>query len=77
MRVSSPFEGIAKAQTLVITLPRTWLVKADKSFIDSMNLFVMYVSSLESQLDRKNPQYADAIERLKQIMSRLDLMVHS
>ncbi|KAG5680373.1 hypothetical protein PVAND_009882 [Polypedilum vanderplanki] len=75
MRVSSPIEGLAKAQTLVLTLPRIWLVTADKSFIESMNLFVMYVGNLEGQLDRKSPFYADSIERLKQILSRLDLMV--
>lgn len=57
MRVSHPIEGIVKAQTLVLTLPRIWLVTADKSFIESMNLFVMYVGSLEGQLDRKNPCY--------------------
>lgn len=77
MRVSNPNEGISKAQTLVLTLPRIWLVTADKNFIDMMNLFVMYVASLEGQLDRKSPMYADGIERLKQILGRLDLMVSS
>lgn len=77
MRVSSCLEGISKAQTLVLTLPRVWLITADKNFIDQMNLFTLYVSSLESQLDRKHPLYADAIDRLKQILGRLELMVHS
>ena len=58
MRVSQPAEGITKAQSLVLTLPRIWLVTADKSFMESMNLFVMYVGSLEGQLDRKSLSYA-------------------
>lgn len=58
MRVSQPAEGITKAQSLVLTLPRIWLVTADKSYMESMNLFVMYVGSLEAQLDRKSPSYA-------------------
>jgi hypothetical protein len=42
---------------LILTLPRVWLVTADKSFIESINLFVVYVTSLEGQLDKKNPMY--------------------
>ncbi|XP_070493177.1 PAX3- and PAX7-binding protein 1 isoform X1 [Chironomus tepperi] len=75
MRISNPLEGISKAQTLLQTLPRIWLVTADKSFIDSMNLFVIYVGNLEGQLDSKGPLYADSVEKLKQIMARLELMV--
>lgn len=57
MRVSSPTDGVTKAYTLVLTLPRAWLVSADKNFIDSINLFVVYVTSLESNLDKKNSSY--------------------
>jgi len=57
MRISNPLEGISKAQTLLQTLPRIWLVTADKNFIDSMNLFVIYVGNLEGQLDSKSPSY--------------------
>jgi GC-rich sequence DNA-binding factor len=57
MRVSSPSDGVTKAYTLVLTLPRAWLVSADKNFIDSINLFVIYVTSLESNLDKKNSSY--------------------
>lgn len=58
MRISSPVEGVTKAITLVKTLPRIWLVTADKNFIDSMNLFVIYVGNLEGQLDSKSPSYS-------------------
>lgn len=57
MRVSLPTDGVTKAYTLVLTLPRAWLVSADKNFIDSINLFVIYVTSLESNLDKKNSSY--------------------
>lgn len=57
MRVSLPTDGLTKAYTLVLTLPRVWLVSADKSFIESINMFVLYVTSLEGQLDKKSPMY--------------------
>jgi hypothetical protein len=57
MRVSNPADGVSKAHTIVLTLPRTWLVSVDKNFIESINLFVIYVSSLEGNLDRKNSSY--------------------
>jgi GC-rich sequence DNA-binding factor len=57
MRVSTPTDGVTKAYTLTLTLPRAWLVSADKNFIDSINLFVIYVTSLESNLDKKNHLY--------------------
>lgn len=57
MRVSIPVDGVTKAYTIVLTLPRVWLVAADKNFIDSINLFVLYVTSLEGQLDKKNQLY--------------------
>lgn len=57
MRVSTPTDGVTKAYTLVLTLPRVWLVSAERSFIDSINLFVIYVTNLGSQLDTKNSNY--------------------
>jgi len=75
MRVSLPTDGVTKAYTIVLTLPRVWLVTADKNFIESINMFVIYVTSLESQLDRKHQNYVDSIEKLKQISNRMDLMV--
>jgi len=55
MRVSSPSDGITKAYMIVLTLPRVWLIAADKSLIESMGMFAMFVSSLENQFDRKIP----------------------
>ncbi|CRK97101.1 CLUMA_CG010440, isoform A [Clunio marinus] len=75
MRVSTAADGVTKAYTIVLTLPRTWLVGADKSFIEHINMFVIYVTSLEGQLDKKSLTYNDSIEKLKQISNRLDLMV--
>lgn len=57
MRFSPPIDGVTKAYTLVLTMPRVWLVSADKNFIDSINLFVLYVTSLEGQLDKKSAMY--------------------
>lgn len=57
MRVSLPVDGVTKAYTIVLTLPRVWLVSADKNFVDSINLFITYVTGLEGQLDRKNHLY--------------------
>lgn len=58
MRVSTSTDmRVMKAYTLILTLPRVWLVSADKNFIDSINLFVLYVTGLESQLDKKSQQY--------------------
>lgn len=57
MRVSTPIDGVTKAYTLVLTLPRVWLVSADRNFIESINLFVIYVTNLGSQLDTKNINY--------------------
>lgn len=57
MRVSTPTDGVTKAYTLVLTLPRVWLVSPERSFIDSINLFVIYVTNLGSQLDTKNSNY--------------------
>lgn len=57
MRVSNPPDGVTKAYKILLTLPRTWLVSADKNFIDSINLFVIYVAGLEGSLDKKNSSY--------------------
>lgn len=57
MRVSTPFDGVTKAYTVLHALPRVWLVSADKNFIDSINLFVMYVTNLQDKLDKKHLLY--------------------
>lgn len=57
MRVSTPSDGVTKAYTIILTLPRVWLVLADKNFMESFGMFVMYVTNLESQLDKKSPLY--------------------
>jgi GC-rich sequence DNA-binding factor len=57
MRVSVPADGVAKAHTIVLTLPYRWLISADKDFIESFTMFCTYVSSLSDALDCKNPCY--------------------
>lgn len=58
MRVSNPVDGVAKAYTIILTLPRVWLTSSrDSGLSENMTLFSVYVRNIESQFDRKNPMH--------------------
>uniref|UniRef100_A0A182LXY5 Vitellogenin domain-containing protein n=1 Tax=Anopheles culicifacies TaxID=139723 RepID=A0A182LXY5_9DIPT len=60
MRVCSPVDAIAKASTIVYTLPRVWL-NSSTTVVQNMDQFVTMLQHLQSQLDPALPQNGNSV----------------
>ncbi|XP_053671242.1 PAX3- and PAX7-binding protein 1 isoform X2 [Anopheles nili] len=70
MRVCSPVDAIAKASTIVYTLPRVWL-QSGSSVVQSMDQFVTMLRHLQSQLDPALVPNGELHDQLREILSSL------
>uniref|UniRef100_A0A182Q932 GCF C-terminal domain-containing protein n=1 Tax=Anopheles farauti TaxID=69004 RepID=A0A182Q932_9DIPT len=73
MRVCTPVDAIAKASTVVYTLPRVWL-SPGTSVVQSMEQFVNMLQHLQSQLDPAIPQNGKLIEQISKLLSSLHVV---
>ncbi|XP_053669420.1 intron Large complex component GCFC2 [Anopheles marshallii] len=73
MRVCSPVDAIAKASTIVYTLPRVWL-NSGASVVQSMDQFVNMLQHLQSQLDPALPQNGELAEQIRKILTSLHVV---
>uniref|UniRef100_A0A1Y9H298 GCF C-terminal domain-containing protein n=1 Tax=Anopheles dirus TaxID=7168 RepID=A0A1Y9H298_9DIPT len=73
MRVCTPVDAIAKASTIVYTLPRVWL-SPGTSVVQSMEQFVNMLQHLQSQLDPAVPQNGKLAEQISKLLSSLHVV---
>lgn len=55
LQVCSPVDAVTKAHHIVNTLPRVWLQQ--ETILNSLDMFIAFLRTLLTQLDRKNPQH--------------------
>ncbi|XP_035897334.1 PAX3- and PAX7-binding protein 1 isoform X2 [Anopheles stephensi] len=73
MRVCSPVDAIAKASTIVYTLPRVWLTPG-ASVVQSMDQFISMLRHLQSQLDPALPPNGELAEQIRKILTSLHVV---
>lgn len=54
-QVCSSIDAVSKSHNIVNTLPRVWLQQ--EAILESLDMFISYLRTLLSQLDRKNPTH--------------------
>lgn len=56
-------DAVTKAHNIVNTLPRVWLQQ--EAILDSLDMFIAFLRTLLTQLDRKNPQHLYVVKYLR------------
>uniref|UniRef100_A0A182SW39 GCF C-terminal domain-containing protein n=1 Tax=Anopheles maculatus TaxID=74869 RepID=A0A182SW39_9DIPT len=74
MRVCSPVDAVAKASTIVYTLPRVWLSPGASVVQGMMDQFISMLRHLQSQLDPVLPPNGELAEQIRKILTSLHVV---